>query len=134
MTSAETGEPFSDHDDKLPLMERTNLRFQSEKRQYAGLLMLTGFCAVLQPLANIVSGVDAEDGPIATNPSEVSFWQFVGACCLLAIGMSSMLAGFLEFVHDRGSPVRYTLLIILTQVGLPSSSMCSMNIYHALPI
>jgi hypothetical protein len=97
-----------------PALSRGNLLFKAERRQYAGLLIITGFCALIQPLANIASGVGA-DGPIVTDASQVEFWQFVGSCCLFALGVSSMLVGYVEFIHDWGELTPLTLLIILTQ-------------------
>lgn len=95
--------------------ERGNMRFRAERRQYGGLLMLTGFCAVIRPLANIATLVGI-DGPIVTDASKVALWEFVGSCCLFAIGSSSVLVGYLEFIHDWGEISHSTLLIVATQV------------------
>lgn len=96
--------------------ELGNMRYKAERRQFAGLLMLTGFCAVIQPLANIASGVGTS-GPLVTDAGEVKFWQFVGACCLFAIGVSSVLVGYMEFIHDWGEISHSGMLIVLTQVN-----------------
>jgi hypothetical protein len=98
-----------------PLVGRGNMRFKAERRQFAGLLMLTGFCAIIQPMANIASSVTAS-GPIYTDAGEVAFWQFVGSCCLFAIGLSSVLVGYVELVHDRGEISHSAILIVMTQV------------------
>jgi hypothetical protein len=99
----------------MPNPEDGNYRFVAERRQYGGLLMVTGFCAIIQPLAGIASAV-GPDGPVVSDASEAAFWSFLGACCLFAIGVSSMLVGFIEFIMDSGEITQTTLLIILTQV------------------
>jgi hypothetical protein len=99
----------------MPNPENGNYRYKAERRQYGGLLMVTGFCAIIQPLAGIASAV-GPDGPVAADASEVAFWGFVGACCLFSIGVSSMIVGFIEFIMDNGEITQSTLLIILTQV------------------
>ena len=98
-----------------------NYRFISERRQYGGLLMLAGFCAIIQPLANIATTV-GPDGPNLTSAEgkgagHSDTWRFVGACCLFAIGVCSMLVGYLETICDWGEITHTTLLIALTQTA-----------------
>ncbi|CAB9514248.1 expressed unknown protein [Seminavis robusta] len=94
-----------------------NYRYVAERRQYGGLLLMTGFCAVIQPLARITTAV-GPNGPLVTDVGDVAFWQFVGACCVLAIGLCSMLVGFIELLMDRsGEVTQHTLLIGLTQTA-----------------
>jgi hypothetical protein len=99
----------------MPNPEDGNYRYVAERRQYGGLLMVTGFCAIIQPLAGIATAV-GPNGPIVSDASEVAFWSFLGSCCLFAIGVSSMIVGFIEFIMDSGEITQTTLLIILTQV------------------
>ena len=46
----------------------TAFRFQSDKRQFGGLLMLLSLCTVIMPLANIVSAF----GPNGANSKDPS--------------------------------------------------------------
>ena len=83
--------------------------------------MLTGFCAIIQPLANIATAV-GPDGPNLTSASgkgagHSDTWRFVGACCLFAIGIGSMLVGYLESICDFGEITHTTMLIMLTQTA-----------------
>jgi len=78
--------------------------------------MLLGFCAVIQPLARIVSGV-GPDGPLVTFAGDSAFWQFVGSCCLFATGVSSVIVGYLECIADWGELTPLVMLILLTQSG-----------------
>jgi len=98
----------------MPNPQDGNYRFVAERRQYGGLLMLTGFCALIQPLAGMATRV-GPDGPLYTDAGTSQFWQFVGACLLFAIGVCSMLVGYLEFIHDWGEITHSALLIVLTQ-------------------
>ena len=94
-----------------------SVRCINERRQYGGLLMLTGLCAVFAPIGNIVSAIDSGGLSEAfTDPSTIPFWRFVGACCLMAIGVTAVLTGFAECVHDAGNTRVTFWAIILTQV------------------
>ena len=93
-----------------------NYRFVAERRQYGGLLMLTGFCAIIQPLAHLAEGV-GPDGPLVTSAGDSAYWQFVGSCCLFAIGIVTVLIGYLEAICDWGEITHTTLSIALTQTA-----------------
>ncbi|CAB9502552.1 expressed unknown protein [Seminavis robusta] len=54
-------------------MSNLNYRFHADRRQLGGMLMITGFCAVIHPIANIVNSFDA-DGTLNTDPSTIPFW------------------------------------------------------------
>ena len=94
-----------------------SVRCANERRQYGGLLMLTGLCAVFAPIGNIVTaiGTGGLSGD-STDPSTIPFWSFVGGCCMMAIGISAVLTGFAECVHDAGNTRVTTWAIVLTQV------------------
>lgn len=79
--------------------------------------MLTGLCAVFAPIGNIVTaiGTGGLSGD-ATDPSTIPFWSFVGGCCMMAIGISAVLTGFAECIHDAGNTRVTTWAILLTQV------------------
>ena len=94
-----------------------SVRCANERRQYGGLLMVTGLCAVFAPIGRIVSEIDTGglSGDV-TDPSTIPFWSFVGGCCMMAIGVSAVLTGFAECVHDAGNTRVTFWAIILTQV------------------
>ena len=94
-----------------------SVRCANERRQYGGLLMLTGVCAVFAPIGSIVTAIGTE-GLLGdtTDPSTIPFWRFVGGCCMMAIGISAVLTGFAECIHDAGNTRVTTWAILLTQV------------------
>lgn len=109
-----TGKDNKDNNN-TPVITIGNQRFQSERRQYGGLLILLGFCALIQPLANISTFVDS-NGPTPQDPTQVNYWQFVGSCCLFAIGVTAMLEGYVEAIQDWGEVTLHTIGIVITQV------------------
>lgn len=99
-----------------------NYRFQSDKRQIGGLLMLLGSCAIIQPAANIVSGF----GPEGANAdsSEIGFWGLVGGLCLFINGAFAVVVGYLAAVHDWSNAHLTKLLMITIQVRFGASFLC----------
>ena len=93
-----------------------NYRLQSDKRQIGGLLMLLGFCATIQPAANIVSGF-GPDGANVTDPGEIGFWGLVGGLCLFINGTLATIVGYLAAVHDWSHPYLTQLLMVTIQVS-----------------
>lgn len=95
-----------------------SVRCANERRQYGGLLMVTGLCAVQAPLGMLVSKISSDGltGDV-TEPDTIPFWSFVGGCCLVAIGICSVLSGFAECVSDSGSTRVTSWTILLTQVS-----------------
>lgn len=90
----------------------TGYRFQSDKRQAGGLLMLLGFCAIVQPAADIVSGF-GPDGALVTDAGEIPFWQLVGGLCVFINGILAVTLGYLATVHDY-THVYFTQLLMVT--------------------
>jgi len=89
-------------------------RLVSDKRQLAGMLMVLGFCAVIQPIANVAVYIQP-DG--ATPTQGIQFAQFFGGVCLLAIGAGSVAAGFSELVYGWANFKIYGWLALLTQTA-----------------
>lgn len=102
-----------DDDDSTKLNETIGqLRLLSEKRQFAGLLMITGFCAVSQPLNMITT---AFEGPTVFTGIEVA--SLIGSILILLIGILSVLSGYAELVNDWGSRSVTDLLVLFTQTA-----------------
>jgi len=54
-------------------MQSISYREQSDKRQYGGMLMLLGFCAIIQPMANLVSAFGPDGANVPTQQTPVRF-------------------------------------------------------------
>jgi len=74
-----------------------NFRFQSDKRQIGGLLMLLSFCALVMPLATIV-GNFGPDGTTTNDAMENA--KLAGAFFLFFIGLLGLFVGYMATVHD----------------------------------
>jgi hypothetical protein len=91
-----------------------NMRFLSDMRQIGALLMVTGICAIIQPLANIASLI----GPDGTSASSgIPLAALFGGFCLVSIGITSVFTGYNQIVHDWGNKHLTGALIILTQTA-----------------
>ena len=104
-----------------------SVRCANERRQYGALLMVSGIVAVLAPLGRIVSAINTDglSGEYA-DPKTVTFWTLVGGFCLLFIGVTAVLTGFAECIHDAGNTKATTYAILITQVGNNIAlNMCS---------
>ena len=89
---------------------------QADKRQFGGMLMLLGFCAIIQPLANLVSAF-GPDGANSTDPGDIAFWGMIGAFCLLFNGILAVFVGYLSNVLDFSHKHLTTFNIIMIQVS-----------------
>lgn len=110
-----------------------NHRFQSDRRQIGGLLMLLGFCAIIQPSANIVSGF-GPDGANETDPGEIGFWGLFGGLCLFINGVLAVIAGYMATVHDYGHPYLTQLLMITIQVRRVERSFSKFTALPMMPL
>lgn len=68
-------------------------KLKTELRQIAGLLLLCGFCALIQPVGNVVSQVD-------TSPTKTPLARLVGGFFLLKLGITSLFIGYCQLVQD----------------------------------
>jgi hypothetical protein len=91
------------------------MRFISEKRQVGGLLLVTGFCALIQPLGGIVTAV----GKDTTVASSLGVASLIGGLCLAKLGLLSVFAGYSQVVHDHVLGGKYLIgyLILWTQTA-----------------
>jgi membrane glycosyltransferase len=80
-----------------------NLRFTSDMRQFGGLLLVTGLCAIVTPIGNIVDLIEPDD---ATVTEGIAFAALFGSFCFMAVGFLSVFVGYLQLAHDYGSKVR----------------------------
>ncbi|CAB9506973.1 expressed unknown protein [Seminavis robusta] len=96
-------------------MIRENYRLQSDRRQFGGLMMILGFCAIIQPLGGIVSSF-GPDGALTTDPSEIPFWGMIAAFCLFTNGVVAVIIGYMSTVHDWSHRylTAFSVLIIQT--------------------
>ena len=106
-TKPATLEPF-------PVPSTGSLRFESDKRQIGALLMLLGFCAIIQPLAGIAASI----GPDGTTVSEgIALSSFIGGLCLAKLGVLSVVTGYNEVVHGLGHRYVTAYLIVFVQTA-----------------
>jgi len=90
------------------------MNLAADKRQFGALLMLLGFCAIIQPLANIANGI-GPDG-VEYGAGKISFWRTVGAFCIFINGVVSVMVGYLAAVHDFSHRYLTGFLIVIIQV------------------
>ncbi|CAB9502546.1 expressed unknown protein [Seminavis robusta] len=96
-------------------MNNLNFRFHADRRQLGGMLMVTGFCAVIHPIANIVNAFNA-DGALNTDPSTIPFWGMVGAFSLFLNGVASVIVGFAACTMDSSHIIVTTVLTAINQL------------------
>jgi len=85
--------------DKVNANPLGNTRYTADKREIAGLLLVTGFAAIIQPLVGVTSTINSgEDG--STPTIGLSFAGIFGGLCVLFVGVISTAIGYVELVHD----------------------------------
>ena len=94
----------------------TAFRFQSDKRQFGGLLMLLSLCTVIMPLANIVSAF-GPNGANSKDPSTIPFWGIVAGLCVFVFGVTGVLTGYMATVHDYSNRFLNIFLMIAIQTA-----------------
>ena len=88
-------------------------RFNSDKRQFAGLLLALAICVTFQPLANVSSAI----GPDGTTPnSGLPLAGLISGVIVIFVGTISMLTGYLGTVHDFGN--KYLTGFVLVTIQL----------------
>jgi hypothetical protein len=79
------------------------IRFESDKRQIGALLMITGFCALIQPMAGVATGI----GNNGTTAREgVPLAQLIGGLQLITLGVLVIPTGYYQLVHGGGGGSR----------------------------
>jgi hypothetical protein len=92
----------------------SNLRYQSDIRQIAGLLMVTGVFAILQPLPDIASIIS---GPNDTPTTGIPFSLLIGGLCLVAVGFGAVFVGYNQLVNDWGNKYITGTVALFVQTG-----------------
>ena len=87
-------------------------RFQSERRQIGGLMLLLGTCAAFQPLSNMASLINAD-----TARSHIEQASLAGGFFQVAFGGMAMMVGYSSLVHCYGNSNLSAALILLTQTA-----------------
>lgn len=100
-----------DNDEKPTIY---NVKYESDQRQFGGMLMMTGFCSIIQPLANIASSI-GPGGAYVIHPSEIGLWSLVGAFCLFINGVFAVITGYMACIHDTSHYLMTGFLIVLIQ-------------------
>eukprot|EP00540_Astrosyne_radiata_P002521 CAMPEP_0116858748 /NCGR_PEP_ID=MMETSP0418-20121206/21369_1 /TAXON_ID=1158023 /ORGANISM="Astrosyne radiata, Strain 13vi08-1A" /LENGTH=101 /DNA_ID=CAMNT_0004492753 /DNA_START=276 /DNA_END=577 /DNA_ORIENTATION=- len=86
-----------------------NERFQSDTRQIAGVLFGLSICATFFPLANVTTLI----GPDGTTADEgIPLSSLVAGLCVILIGLTGMLTGYMALVHDYGNKYLTGFLLI----------------------
>lgn len=75
-------------------------RSKAERHQLGGLLLLAGFCALLQPMVGVATAAGPDQTPLPYERME--FVLFVGGLCVMLEGLLAMMVGYLELVQDVG--------------------------------
>lgn len=90
------------------------LRLQSDMRQIGAMLMLLGFCAIIQPMGNIVSSV-GYNGTNVKTPIQIA--SLIGSFCLFKIGVLALFIGYSQVVHDQSHKWVTAYAIVFTQTA-----------------
>ena len=96
----------------------TNLNYQSDMRQLAGLLFVLGACAMLFPVkdAVVLTNMHGPNNVQAnTDPGQLELWMWIGDLCVIALGLFSMGLAHSLLVRDYGSPLLTMVGIVLEQ-------------------
>jgi hypothetical protein len=91
-----------------------SLRYQSETRQAAGLLLATGIFAIVLPLTDVASLID---GTGNTPDSGIPFFLLLGGLCIIATGLGSVYVGYNQLVNDWGNKNITAALLVFLQTG-----------------
>jgi hypothetical protein len=91
-----------------------SLRYQSDIRQAAGLLLATGIFAIVLPLTDVASLIDGSGNTPTTG---IPFSLLFGGFCVIATGLGSVFVGYNQLVNDWGNKNITRALLIFLQTG-----------------
>jgi len=94
----------------------TAYRFQSDARQFGGLLMLMSFCCVIMPLAGIAEGF-GPTGAASTDPSTPPLWGLIAGICVFTFGVTGLITGYMAAVHDWSHKYLNIFLMVIIQTA-----------------
>lgn len=100
---------------KMPLhcvlAQRAN---QGDLRQFGGVLFALSICATFYPMADLCSLVGPDDSTVDTG---VPLATLIGAVFVIAIGLSGMLVGYLQVVHDYSNVWLTAWVLVIVQTA-----------------
>mmetsp|Transcript_20919 Transcript_20919/g.34565 ORF Transcript_20919/g.34565 Transcript_20919/m.34565 type:complete len:368 (+) Transcript_20919:91-1194(+) len=100
--------------DNFVAADAGNEKFRGDKRQFAGLLFGLSICATFFPMAGLAGLI----GPDGTTVNEgVPLARLVAGVCVIAIGLSGMLTGYLALAHDYSNKWLTTWVLIIVQTA-----------------
>jgi hypothetical protein len=108
------GNNTKEDDTAFPTAAVGRARFQSDRRQLGGIMLLLATCATIQPLAGITGFFSLDNLEESTLLQQVAV---AGGVCQLIFGLLGMVVGYLSLVHDYGNPKLSGVLILLTQTA-----------------
>jgi hypothetical protein len=89
-----------------------SVRFQSDRREFAGLLMLLAFCGIMQPLYRVAISIGTDHTTTSThNPFAILF----GSLVLITASILSLMCGYHALVHGTGHRMLTASLILFLQ-------------------
>ena len=87
---------------------------QADLRQLAGVLFGLSICATFFPLANVAGRI----GPDGTTADEgIPLSSLVAGLCVIVIGLTGMLTGYMALVHDYSNRYLTGFLLIWVQTA-----------------
>jgi hypothetical protein len=89
------------------------MRLQSDMRQIAALLLITGMCSIFQPLGDIAAFIT----PGNTSTTGIPFSALMGSLCLVVIGLLAVFVGYNQLVHEMSSKYITAFLILFVQTA-----------------
>jgi len=95
---------------------QNSYRFQSDARQFGGLLMVMSFCCLVMPTVNI-AGAFGPEGAINTDPSKAPFWGMIAGICVFIFGVVGVLAGYMAAIHDWSHRFVNVFLMVIIQTA-----------------
>jgi len=104
---------------KAPEPELTpgQLRLLADKRQITGILLIAGFCAIIQPLAGIANAIGPDGTTVTFGENKVGFFALLGGLCLVACGVVSVTTAYLAHVMNFESMALTIVAIVFVQFG-----------------
>ena len=102
--------------DKAMLSKAKNdsARFQADRRQLAGLLLVTSFAVIVFPLAEIAGTLPVDEGSPLPPAAKAGL---VGGLFEVAYAVISVAAAYSDVVHDAGHRYMYLFLSVFVQTA-----------------
>jgi hypothetical protein len=93
------------------------LRYSNDLRQIGGILLVAGFCAVVQPLGEVVSVI----GPNGTTVDQgIPLSGFIAGLCVIKIGILAIFIGYNITIHDWSNQLLNGYALVWAQTAFIS--------------